>query len=455
MSISFPSLPQVSLPGASGQSVASTCSATPQMTQTGGLYGLPADTVNITSGGDMGRYYLGLGERYYQANRFREAIDAYTNALNTNSQDVVALNRRGVAKAALKDYPGAIADYTLAIAFQPNFYNAYINRGNLKVYVRDYDGALNDYQRAMRLQPLNSVAYENRAEIYSMMGRQDLALQDRGMVIQLEKLKAPTLKSLPYCPYRIALVLGNDDYAGTENDLSGGPRTDALNMRTVLQAEGFEVLSGLNLTGSQMKQKMAEFIAKLQQHPGAVSMIYYSGHGGSINGNNYLIPVEYTGQINPATIDEQMMSVDFLLKQLKPINSLLNIIVLDACRNPLLDAQALKLKGDSPSGHALLKQWETEPDPGLSNVWIEYASRPRMPALQYDNKGLYTKYLLQYMSQPGLSLKEVSMYASYALEQDPLAQREGQHARTQTDLSHTGPIASAFSFAQPCSPRVV
>jgi hypothetical protein len=73
-----------------------------------------------------------------------------------------------------------------------------------------------------------------------------------------------------------------------------------------------------------------------------------------------------------------------------------------------------------------------------------------MPALQSGSQGLYTKYLVKYMMQPDLNLKEVSMYTSYALEKDPIAIRENQHSRTQTDLSRTEPIAQAFSFARHC-----
>src|SRR5690606_27106122 len=119
--------------------------------------------------------------------------------------------KSGVARAAMKDYAGAMADYTMAIAVKPDFYNAYVNRGNLKVYVKDYAGALADYNQAIRLSPGHSAAYENRAEVYTMLGLRDLALRDRAAVItiqQLKKLQSPSI-SLPYCPKRVALVLWN------------------------------------------------------------------------------------------------------------------------------------------------------------------------------------------------------------------------------------------------------
>lgn len=403
---------------------------------------------------------LAQGEGYYKASRFSHAIASFNAYLSLNPADIQALNKRGVAKAAIKDYAGAYADYSQAIAINPRFYNSYLNRGNLWVYLgnlsrrvgqsalanQHFQLALQDYGQATRINPLNSAAYENRAELYSDMGLHAEALQNKAMVIQIQKLmKVPQTLGLPYCPPRVALVLANDDYVGRENDLNGGPLHDAESVASVLRRQGFYVMTGYNLTGPQMKQKVGEYIHKLQENPGAVSMVYYSGHGGSVNGNNYLIPTEYRGQML-ANFEENSVSVDSLLKALKFANSHFNMIFLDACRTPLISGNAA-----FRSGKSVLKQWETEPGPGLSNTWIEYASRPLMPAIQDRNAGLYTKYLVQFMARPDLNLKEVSMYTSYALESDPVARREGQHARTQTDLSRMERIAQAFSFASHCN----
>jgi tetratricopeptide (TPR) repeat protein len=409
--------------------------------------------------GGISRYYFDLGENYYKASFFGQAIEAFNAYLQLNPTDILVLNKRGVAKAAQKDYVGAISDYSAAIAINPNFYNAYLNRGNLWVYLgdfakkmgqpevaeQDYQLALNDYGQAVRINPMNSAAYENRSELYSDLGLHTQALQDKGRVIQLQRLKAPTRLGLPFCPPRVALVLANDDYIDDENDLQGGPIQDAESVSGLLRRQGFYVIQGYNLTGPAMKARVGQFTNKLRENPGAVSMVYYSGHGGSVDGNNYLIPTEFSGSMQPG-FEENAVSVDYLLRALKDAGSYFNMIFLDACRTPLMNGGTA-----FRSGKPVLKQWETEPGPGLANTWIEYASRPQMPAIQERNEGLYTKYLVQFMARPDLNLKEVSMYTSYALESDPTARRENQHARTQTDLSHTERIAQAFSFARHCA----
>ena len=51
------------------------------------------------------------------------------------------------AKDELKDYKGAIADYTKAIEIDPNYADAYNNRGIAKDELKDYKGAIADYTK--------------------------------------------------------------------------------------------------------------------------------------------------------------------------------------------------------------------------------------------------------------------------------------------------------------------
>ena len=60
-------------------------------------------------------------------------------------------NKRGAAKDDLKDYNGAISDYTKAIEINPNYANAYYNRGISKYYSNDYYGACIDAKKVQDL----------------------------------------------------------------------------------------------------------------------------------------------------------------------------------------------------------------------------------------------------------------------------------------------------------------
>jgi tetratricopeptide (TPR) repeat protein len=73
-------------------------------------------------------------------------------------QTAVEYYNQGNAKRNLKDYIGAIADYTKAIELDPTFGHAYYNRGLLKNALSDTDGACMDWSKAGELGDSN--AYE-------------------------------------------------------------------------------------------------------------------------------------------------------------------------------------------------------------------------------------------------------------------------------------------------------
>ena len=90
------------------------------------------------------------------------AIADYTKAISLNPDYAKAYNNRGISKDDLKDYYGAIADYTKAISLNPDYADAYNNRGAAKGGLKDYYGAIADYTKAISLDPDNASAYKNR-----------------------------------------------------------------------------------------------------------------------------------------------------------------------------------------------------------------------------------------------------------------------------------------------------
>ena len=70
---------------------------------------------------------------------------------------------RGFDKAELKDYYGAIADYTKAIEINPKSALAYYNRANSKDELKDYYGAIADYTKAIEINSSSVISYINRA----------------------------------------------------------------------------------------------------------------------------------------------------------------------------------------------------------------------------------------------------------------------------------------------------
>ena len=93
---------------------------------------------------------------------------------------------RGCEKAELRDYNGAIADYTRAIRLKPDDANAYYNRGNAKRELGQHFAAIADYDTAIRLKPDDANAYLNRGVAKAQLGQHFAAIADYDTAIRLK-----------------------------------------------------------------------------------------------------------------------------------------------------------------------------------------------------------------------------------------------------------------------------
>jgi uncharacterized caspase-like protein len=139
--------------------------------------------------------------------------------------------------------------------------------------------------------------------------------------------------ALPSHAKRVALVIGNSTYQHA-GELAN-PKNDARDISAAFAGLGYtvEVLIDADLKAMQSALGQFSTIAT-----GAdVALVYYSGHGIEIRGQNYLLPVdaklaEAADAPNQAVPLDAVMSVAFA-------SGKFGMIVLDACRdNPLADS---------------------------------------------------------------------------------------------------------------------
>ncbi len=79
--------------------------------------------------------------------------------INACCQTIEEHIKNGNAKHELKDYRGAIADYSKAIQLNPKFIKAYYLRGVAKAEMQDYNGAIADFSKIIELNPSDADAY--------------------------------------------------------------------------------------------------------------------------------------------------------------------------------------------------------------------------------------------------------------------------------------------------------
>ncbi len=139
------------------------------------------NTVNLATAASL----VTDGQTLNDAGKYKEAVAAFTKAIEANPNSAQAYLGRGLAKRSLKDNAGALADAEHALQLDPANVEAYRSRSMIKRSANDYAGALADANRAVELAPEQFRSYLTRG--LAKEGLKDLngALADYERAIQL------------------------------------------------------------------------------------------------------------------------------------------------------------------------------------------------------------------------------------------------------------------------------
>ena len=137
-------------------------------------------------------------ETLFRLGRFDEVIKAFNHYLETGKPQESVYRGRGLARAELGQYAGAIEDFTKALELHPtSAVQAY--RGWTHLVVEAPKLALRDFELAIELDPKNSDAYNGRGFVRASLGRHREAMQDATEAIR----HGPTSSRLLYNAARI------------------------------------------------------------------------------------------------------------------------------------------------------------------------------------------------------------------------------------------------------------
>ena len=187
---------------------------------------------------------------------------------------------------------------------------------------------------------------------------------------------------------RVALLIGNADYAGTSADLDN-PVNDVTALGASLRTLGFEVMTEADRSARDMRQALYRFRDRAE---GAeIALFFFAGHGMHYAGDNLLVGTSFDGggeDLPGASL--AMAEIRSVLEDARPDAGL---ILLDACRNtPIQDA------GIARAGLVRTR--------GGAGLLIAYATDPGNVA--YDGTGensVFTAALLKHVSTPGLDVR--------------------------------------------------
>ncbi len=200
---------------------------------------------------------------------------------------------------------------------------------------------------------------------------------------------------------RHALIIGNDAYVRS-------PLVNAVNdahaMRRTLRGMGFSVETVTDADYPTFDRAVDLFVDRLGQDD--VALFYYAGHGVQVDGENYLIPVDFDHS-RVAKVKYRALPANLVRERLEHSGARLSILILDACRdNPF--------HGNRSAG------------PGLAQMatgigtFIAFSTAPGRTAADSPaaGNGLFTQHLVRTLETPGLSIDEVFNQVRHKVYQD-------------------------------------
>ncbi|XP_008334175.1 mucosa-associated lymphoid tissue lymphoma translocation protein 1 isoform X2 [Cynoglossus semilaevis] len=123
---------------------------------------------------------------------------------------------------------------------------------------------------------------------------------------------------------KVALLIGNLSYKN--HPQLKAPMVDVYDLTNLLRQLDFKVVSLLDLTESEMRNAVDEFLLLL--HKGVYGLLYYAGHGYENYGNSFMVPVDAPNPYRSANC----LCVQSILKLMQEKETGLNVFLLDMCR---------------------------------------------------------------------------------------------------------------------------
>ena len=214
---------------------------------------------------------------------------------------------------------------------------------------------------------------------------------------------------------RLALVIGNAAYSGGLPPLRS-PAKDAGLMARTLGGLGFQVQSVVNGNQRAIRVALRAFSEKIDKAGrDTVALLYYSGHGASVDGENYIIPTGADLRYRE-DIPIEAVSANRALQLIQAARPRMTVVILDACRDNPLPAKTKSLT----KGLVVMSQARA------SGTLIGYATAPGEVA--FDGGGdysPYTKALAETMTTKGLAVEAMfrqvrnKVYAATNQKQTP------------------------------------
>lgn len=196
---------------------------------------------------------------------------------------------------------------------------------------------------------------------------------------------AQSASSVAHADGRHALVIGNSSYRpGYE---LRNPIADARAIARNFSGLGFDVTIIEDTDLATVQRALDDFVPKAIAAEATV--IYYAGHGATIDGRNFMLPVDFS-MATFDQLDKEALDTDRMLQALSSTHSELKLLLFDACRN-----NPLETRGARP-----LQKVDGQAAPRSENMLVAFSTTQGSVAL--DGQGDHSPFAEGLMAHIGL-----------------------------------------------------
>ena len=177
----------------------------------------------------------------------------------------------------MKDYIGAVNDFTRAIEIEPKSSKSFTFRGSAKEALKDYTGAIDDYTKAIEIMPYNELAYVSRGVALYKQNKQNQAILDYKKVLEINPNNITANNNMGW------MSIDMKEYFYATDYLSQAYRADSVNIDILLGLSLCNYLKSDTATAKNYLIKAIEVDERVKLGYSMIPLLekegyYYSGN---------------------------------------------------------------------------------------------------------------------------------------------------------------------------------
>ncbi|HTO34258.1 MAG TPA: caspase family protein [Pararhizobium sp.] len=195
---------------------------------------------------------------------------------------------------------------------------------------------------------------------------------------------------------RVALLIGNQKYEATSQ--LNNPANDVELMKQSFEDAGFDTVTTVHdVDRGSMVKALRDFE---DTATGAdVAIIYYSGHGMEMNGENFLLPVDVSLKTDK-DVEDEAIPLDRVQRSLEGATRL-KLVILDACRNNPFEQSMSRSISTRAVSRGLARV-----EPETADLLVAFASKAGTVAMDGEGRNSpFATALSKYLAEPGVDVR--------------------------------------------------